>query len=288
MYYLFATLYFTEFAISLNITLFYLTPVTVSLLFTFYWYSNGTWRNHPVSRVLRGHIRDPDEWVAVANTIATEYRRFDKFVYGKTWGKVVVTDNWIIRCGLYETNIAYQPDIHLAIQSANVVTDTNHQTAQFVNINVSSVNNHCKDFVIRLNVTDYNDLTAKIQAPILNLRNIVFQQSVSDRFEMVFREEVEKNGTYVSEQQQEECIGCLFAPADIKLSKLCDDASAGDCKNCLCRPMWCLKCLAKWFANRQNEHSPETWLSGKAPCPTCRSRFCPRDVQLVAWRMSTG
>ena len=64
--------------------------------------------------------------------------------------------------------------------------------------------------------------------------------------------------------------------ADVKLVKLCGQNS--DCRVCSCRPMWCLECLGKWFAFRQNQSEPLTWLDSKATCPTCRAKFCVSDV----------
>ena len=32
-------------------------------------------------------------------------RRVDKFVHGSGWGKIVVTENWVVKCGLYWTDI---------------------------------------------------------------------------------------------------------------------------------------------------------------------------------------
>ena len=267
----------------LSATYFFLSslPLILASLCTFYWYSWGSWSNHHLARVLAAHTNNPREWSSVANALSTEFRRVDKFVHGKTWGKVVVTDNWIIRCGLYEVNLAYQADVHMSVQSLQEYTDPGtHLQTQYININVSSINEACSDFRIRLISTDYNDLLNKVSAPILNVRNVVFQQTLTERFEEAFKEEVSRNGLYVSDRETEECIGCLHAPSDVKLSKLCGESD--DCKHCLCRPMWCVRCMAKWFANRQDQTSPERWLSGKAPCPTCRSKFCMRDIQMLA------
>lgn len=76
----------------------------------------------------------------------------------------------------------------------------------------------------------------------------------------------------------EQCIGCLVKSADVKLQKLCDESQDGHCQNCYCRPMWCIDCMGKWFACRQDQRRIETWLSSKAHCPTCRATFCMLDV----------
>ena len=83
-------------------------------------------------------------------------------------------------------------------------------------------------------------------------------------------------------QQLEPCIGCMQQPANIKLQKMCAPSGEGECVPCYCRPMWCIECMAKWFASRQDQHQPETWLASTSPCPTCRSKFCMLDVCLIA------
>lgn len=115
-------------------------------------------------------------------------------------------------------------------------------------------------------------------------------------------------------QELEPCIGCMQVPANTKLVKLChvdgkrqyahacvcmcvltwlwlavcvtgaDNES--DCQQCFCRPMWCLSCLGRWFASRQDQERPETWLSSRVPCPTCRAKFCVLDICLVRWQDS--
>lgn len=39
--------------------------------------------------------------------------------------------------------------------------------------------------------------------------------------------------------------------------------------------------MGKWFAYRQDQQEPQTWLSGKASCATCRAVFCLLDVAEV-------
>ena len=84
-------------------------------------------------------------------------------------------------------------------------------------------------------------------------------------------------------QDLESCIGCMQKTANVKLQKLCASPQEGSCVQCYCRPMWCLECMGKWFASRQNQQEPETWLAGRAPCPTCRAVFCMLDISMVTW-----
>lgn len=71
--------------------------------------------------------------------------------------------------------------------------------------------------------------------------------------------------------------------ANVKLLRLCQGDSEGECQQCYCRPMWCLTCMGKWFASRQDQQQPETWLSSRVPCPTCRAKFCILDVCPINW-----
>ena len=91
-------------------------------------------------------------------------------------------------------------------------------------------------------------------------------------------------------QELEPCIGCMQQQSDCKLQKMCADPQPGvagngsearACQQCYCRPMWCIDCMARWFASRQNQAEPERWMSSKSPCPTCRSIFCVLDVCIV-------
>ena len=49
---------------------------------------------------------------------------------------------------------------------------------------------------IRLNSLQYSELRDKLQAPIRTARNIVIQQSLSDRFAAAFLDQVHRNGIY--------------------------------------------------------------------------------------------
>ena len=73
--------------------------------------------------------------------------------------------------------------------------------------------------------------------------------------------------------------------SDVKLQKRCEVDNPGEggdnddrCVQCFCRPMWCLECMGKWFASRQDQSRPETWMGSRSPCPTCRAKFCMLDI----------
>lgn len=122
----------------------------------------------------------------------------------------------------------------------------------------------------------------KVQHPIIILQNVTFHKTLLDRFIDIFKEQAFKNQVYVTSEELEYCIGCMQVRSNIKLDKRCGNTTErpilDDCTMCHCRPMWCVECMAKWFASRQDENTPEIWLSSKCTCPVCRAKFCLLDV----------
>ena len=47
-------------------------------------------------------------------------------------------------------------------------------------------------------------------------------------------------------QDLEQCIGCGEAQAGVRLARQCGQLGDNPCRECNCRPMWCLDCFAKW------------------------------------------
>lgn len=85
-------------------------------------------------------------------------------------------------------------------------------------------------------------------------------------------------------QELESCIGCMQTTSNVKLQKNCiehENIAEEVCVNCYCRPMWCIDCMARWFASRQDDKNPNTWLERKCTCPVCRARFCIYDVSMI-------
>lgn len=249
-----------------------------------YW-SMRRWGNHPISRTLKAHAAGQSGWGAVAVSINTEFRRIDKFATGAPGARVVITDTWVLKVTTYHVHVARQQDTHLTVTESR-----QHQMApdsatpvQILTLSVASINPSVKTFHIRLNSTEYAELREKLHAPVRSAANVVIHQTMSDLFLDTFKNQVELNQTYQlpSEQELEPCIGCMQVPAGTKLLRLCqadDEGEDGECQQCYCRPMWCLTCLGKWFASRQDQQHPETWLGSRVPCPTCRAKFCILDV----------
>ena len=230
------------------------------------------------------------DWQSVANDINTEFRRIDKFVIKNSpISKVAVTDHWILYLGQYPWNlkVAHQSDQSIAL---SLVDSRQHEIsaqgqsggAQYLTIQVNA--RKSGSFSFRLNSLEYQNLTDKVTSTVNNARNVRIIKSVHERFVEVFRDEVERNPKAQIDDSEEvdQCIGCMVNRSNVKLVRRCDSEQEQDsCATCYCRPMWCLDCLGKWFASRQNQNEPETWLGSKCPCPTCRSKFCLLDISII-------
>ncbi|KAG8591210.1 hypothetical protein GDO81_000087 [Engystomops pustulosus] len=258
-------------------------PTAVGFL-ALYW-SQKRWSNHPLARTLCHHALPQSDWRVVASSINTEFRRIDKFATGVPGARVIVTDTWVMKVTTYKVYVAQQQDIHLTVTESrqHELSPDSNTPVQFITIRVASINPSVKPFDIRLNSTEYGELREKLHAPIRNAANVVIHQTLSDMFLDTFRSLVEVNNVYElpSNQELEPCIGCMQTNANIKLVKYCHEPNEGECQQCYCRPMWCLTCMGKWFASRQDQQHPETWLSSQVPCPTCRARFCIVDVCII-------
>ncbi|ELT88394.1 hypothetical protein CAPTEDRAFT_153682 [Capitella teleta] len=264
--------------------LFILCSITLPLITSvliFYW-SRNKWKKHPIAQSLERHAPQGSNWHSVASSIDVEFRRIDKFTSGSHGKRLIVTDSWLIQMSTYTLYIAHQSDLHLQLVGADEhsISPEHSSGVQFLNIIVNTVNTAVKPFSIRILASDYNELRTKLQSPIVNARNVMIHQSLSDRFLAAFTEQVERNEVFHKpmDMELEPCIGCMQEQASVKLVKLCDEQNEGECVPCYCRPMWCLSCMGKWFCSRQDQNQPQLWMSSRSPCPTCRSKFCMLDV----------
>lgn len=193
---------------------------------------------------------------------------------------------------------------HYLQSDSHDLSESSSETIQFVNIRVKPTRPGVCEFVIRINALDFKTLQDRMLRPISILDGVTFNKSAIDRFIEVFKQQVQLNPEYnIDEvlshrfnnftghsmiwllffiQVTDLCFACMQAEPNIKLQKKCDHVIGnnehGPCTNCYCRPMWCIDCMAKWFASRQNQHEKDVWLQQKATCPMCRATFCILDV----------
>uniref|UniRef100_A0AAF6YVZ7 Transmembrane protein 129, E3 ubiquitin ligase n=1 Tax=Bos taurus TaxID=9913 RepID=A0AAF6YVZ7_BOVIN len=255
-----------------------------------YYWSRDHWACHPLARTLALYALPRSGWQAVASSVNTEFRRIDKFATGVPGARVIVTDTWVMKVTTYRVHVAQQQDVRLTVTEAqqHELSPDSHLPVQLLTIRVASANPavpafHIRTHLYRLNSTEYGELCEKLRAPIRSAANVVIHQSLGDLFLETFASLVEVNPAYSvpSSQDLEACIGCMQTQASVKLVKTCQEVAVGECQQCYCRPMWCLTCMGKWFASRQDPQRPDTWLASRVPCPTCRARFCVLDVCAV-------
>lgn len=277
----------------LQIIWMFLTSLAVLLPFLvmgmIYYYKQNNWENHPIAKILKKYCNSTNQrWEVVASEINTEFRRNDKLVKRfSSITKIIVTENWVMKTSLYFVNFAHQSDSALIAtksDSHRISIHDSSDSAEYVNIQVKPTRPGIKNFTIRINSLDFKDLQDRINRPITILSSVKFHTSLIDRFIDVFATEARKNPRYESPSGVvDSCFACMINTPDVKIHKSCPDGNReNNCSNCFCRPMWCLSCLGRWFASRQEQSERETWLRNQASCPMCRATFCILDVCLVS------
>lgn len=255
-------------------------PVGVVALL--HYYKRNNWQNHPICQTLQKYSNSGQNWNQVALEINNEFRRNDKLVKRfSSITKIIATENWIMKTGIYFVHFAHQSDtalIAVESDSHSISIQDTMDSAQFVNIQVKPTRAGVRSFSIRINSLDFKDLQDRINRPIVVLSSVKFHTSLIDRFVDVFVDAVGKNDKYQALPATDTCFACMSKAPDVKIDKRCDQEREQNCSNCFCRPMWCCTCLARWFATRQNENERESWLRNQASCPMCRARFCILDV----------
>ena len=205
---------------------------------------------------------------------------------------VVATDSWLVRMSTYSLRFSQQRDVDMSIvgtyEKEKRDPGGQREICQILRIRVTNVRPAITPFDIYLESTDFMSLQDKLLTRIRNTQGVVIRQSLSDQFLGYLRSAVESNPPWYAppDYEADTCVGCMAKPVDIAVRRQCevrgDYAPVGEpCGECFCRPMWCLECLGKWFVSQQDAHQPNNWVQGRAVCPTCRARFCLRDIALI-------
>nr|CAB3267036.1 E3 ubiquitin-protein ligase TM129-like [Phallusia mammillata] len=247
----------------------------------FYWYMNG-WTNHPIVQNLSLYSQ---QWKELAMAVNAEFRSIDKYTSSpSSSSSLIVTDNWIIKSGPYNVVFVHQDFVRLSVGKTEEyhVSPNSLTTVQYVRINVQPTKKH-KPFGIRIMSTDYTEFKAKLKVEVHADPSLTIHRTSSELFLEAFKDQVLKNPLHIVDRMEQygNCIGCDQKPASVKLIKQCADENEGDCENCNCNPLWCLECMGRWYASRQDQSSPETWLGSFATCPMCRAHFCMLDVSII-------
>lgn len=98
------------------------------------------WADHPFVRKVLSQSTGVRNWRAMAADVDTEFRRVDKLVIRSgNVGKVVITDNWILKVGQWPWSfaIAHQSDVRIEVirsDNFNLSVDTPGAGAQFLTV----------------------------------------------------------------------------------------------------------------------------------------------------------
>lgn len=267
----------------------------------------GNWgRHHLVKKLRRLAVSNGfGDWQEIAQQINIEVRQPMLFsMINKDCSRTLVTSEWILKISNYDVHFARIADSQLWIVRSSPLqqivpgpAEINNNGAandHLIDLRVQSISQSFEPFFIRIrNQQELNNLRDQIGRPIEVLDSLVLPQPLHERFVEAFLKELEKNQRhrYAQMEELEPCLGCSQTPAQVKLVKHCVDSifqqqqpgqrSQENCQHCQCRPMWCARCMGRIFASKQDQSTPELWMAGRAPCPTCRATFCPLDVCML-------
>ncbi|XP_008470865.1 E3 ubiquitin-protein ligase TM129 [Diaphorina citri] len=254
----------------------------MAYIYICYW-KRGNFHCHPIREKLEAFVTQAEpSWHLIAVNISNEFRRNDTLVIRLgTTGKLVITNSWLIKVSLYDVNFALQRDASLTCVDSDVhhISPEGAQNVQYLTIQVKSSTPRVEGFSFRLNAEDFHTINDRLQHNITILPHVSFHKSRIQHFLEVFRTFITSNPTHLMEEDPELCIGCMSIAAEVKLVRHCvEEGGENPCGSCQCRPMWCMDCMGKWFALRQDQNVPHLWMSSKCTCPMCRVTFCLLDV----------
>ncbi|CAH8596920.1 unnamed protein product [Schistosoma margrebowiei] len=256
---------------------------------------------------------------ALISSINSEYQRSDKFVAGQgslstNWSgrRFVITDSWILTSRFTEFKILKQSSENMlaVVVSAFSVLDPSSLTQggqpdgeslgvqTIVTVRFIRTDTGVCLLSFGLPASNLDELRSKLRFPLIQAQGVQLEPTIIQRFIEAFTQVVDENQpvNLPAGYELEQCIGCMVQQVNVTLNRQCESSltpsssssainsnqslDSNQCGICYCRPLWCLECLARWFASRQtNMRCPPTqWLSGRVPCPTCRTYFCARDV----------
>ncbi|XP_075972534.1 E3 ubiquitin-protein ligase TM129 [Anticarsia gemmatalis] len=249
------------------------------------WWENDQIK-HPVVKSLLPYVTPGSDWRVVAGNLNCEFRNVDKVSIQLTaTTRFVATELWLIKVSQYSINAVKQSDCTLvatATDSHNL-TQSGEGEIQYVNIESIPTRDDIERFTFRMSTTALQDVQPRLLHPIRVPEHISLLPSLVERFVDVFRHYVNQNPVHYVDQEPELCIGCMQAPADVKINRRCHappphlEGGPPQCQQCNCRVLWCCSCMGRWWAARASGPT-SNWLSGRATCPVCRATFCLLDV----------
>ncbi|XP_063988396.1 E3 ubiquitin-protein ligase TM129 [Diachasmimorpha longicaudata] len=276
----------TEYPLWLTLFICSIVGPFYAIILVVHW-SRNQFSKHPIAKALGIYCNGRETWLDIAADVNREYKSLDKLqIRTNSTTKIVVTNTWIMKVSAYKLEIASQINSVLVAYNVNSYSSTLSPTdsVHYVKYRIVVAQPGGKNFTIRINASDVQNLLGEITMPTRTLSSVQLPQTVTEIAVFAIKEEVAKNPTYKTNQQLEQCVVCMQATSNVKLNRNCPDIPEMDgipaCRNCNCKPIFCLDCLAKWFISR-SQHKLKHVTEMKSSCPQCRSPFCLQDVSLV-------
>lgn len=116
--------------------------------------------------------------------------------------KIVATENWLIKITPLTLFIAYQSDTSLIVKQADTheLSPVSSNEVQYITIEVKPQRPNVNPFTIRINALDFKDLQDRVARPISVAPNVKFHKTIMEQFVDTFKELVEKNPKYATNQ----------------------------------------------------------------------------------------
>ncbi|XP_045459913.1 E3 ubiquitin-protein ligase TM129 [Melitaea cinxia] len=240
---------------------------------------------HPIVKPLIPYVTPGIDWRVIAADLNTQFRSVDKVsIPLSATSKFVVTQIWLIKLTQYGLNLVKQSDCTLVATAADRhnLSTTGEDEVQYVNIEVIPTRDDIEKFSFRISTTSLRELQPRLDRAVRVPENISLLPTLIERFIEVFKQHIEENPVYITDQELELCIGCMQNTADVKLNRRCDPQENVEepyrpCEQCNCRVLWCCSCMARWWVSRAGG-PPSSWLAARGSCPVCRAVFCLLDV----------
>lgn len=126
--------------------------------------------------------------------------------------KIVATENWLIKITPLTLFIAFQSDTTLVVKQADThqISPVSSNEIQYVTIEVKPQRRDVNPFTIRINALDFKDLQDRVSRPISVLPNVKFHKTIVEQFVETFKEIVEKNPKYSTNQVSTTIIIMFF------------------------------------------------------------------------------
>ncbi|CAI2356560.1 unnamed protein product [Caenorhabditis sp. 36 PRJEB53466] len=236
---------------------------------------------------VRELILDADTFRIRFSQRAYLYCTREYFVYVSNWRFIAVK----------------QADLRLQVDATRMPMIPNQEDEErlrYIFVKVSFRPTYLPTFTLSLRHDFYRQINEILVIPIIVPPHIYIPLTIMEELKEDFIERIAQNDRHshhIKEaSDREPCFACGTEDNIIKIVKTCANNTerwqwnregqrvyTSQCEPCVCRPLWCNRCIAQIFIGKQNidDIYRHDYWRGTSQCPTCRKCFCVRDVHLV-------